>query len=89
MEIVSAVAGNLAFILNAGSLWMKDIVWLRIVALLASTCFVIYSATVAGGPLYLMIIWSFVFMAINLFRLAQPALVRWRTRHARAIAVSE
>jgi hypothetical protein len=89
MEIVSAVAGNLAFVLNAGSLWMKDIVWLRIVALMASTCFVVYSATVDGGPLYLMIIWSFVFMAINLFRLAQPVLVRWRVQQDRAPATTE
>lgn len=89
MEIVSAVAGNLAFILNAGSLWMKDIVWLRIVALLASTCFVIYSATVAGGPLYLMIIWSFVFMAINVFRLLQPACNRWRAARGRAVPAIE
>lgn len=69
MHLIPFIVGNIAFLLNAASFWMRDVVRLRIVAIASSVCFVIYSTTVEGGPLWLMIGWSFVFMGINLFRL--------------------
>lgn len=63
--------GNLAFGTNALSFWMKDMVRLRLVQVISSVCFIAYSATVHGGPLWLMISWSVLFMSINIYRLVR------------------
>lgn len=68
-ELVAIVMGNVAFATNALSFWMKDMVRLRMVQIVSSVCFIAYSATVHGGPLWLMICWSVFFMSINIYRL--------------------
>jgi len=87
MLIFCMVMGNVAFGLNALSFWMKDLVLLRVIQIASSVCFIAYSATVGGGPLYLMIAWSCFFMGINIFRLVQPRLAN--ARAGRSLATSE
>lgn len=67
--LIPIVAGNAAFALNALSFWMRDLNKLRAIAIVSSACFIVYAATAAGTPLWLMIGWSALFAGINLWRL--------------------
>ena len=63
------ILGNLAFILVACSFMVKDILWLRILSISASTCSIIYNYNVAGLPLWVPISWNVFFISLNLYHI--------------------
>ena len=67
---VAAIAGHLAFGLIAFSFLVKDIMWLRIVSILASLFSVFYNWVIPVEPMWIPIGWNFVFVALNLYHIA-------------------
>lgn len=61
--------GNAAFLLVACSFVVKDIVWLRWLAIAASVAMVAYAYCVPSGPLWLLIFWNAIFITINAVRI--------------------
>ena len=59
--------GNLAFILVACSFMVKDILWLRLISITASTCSIIYNYNVAALPLWVPIGWNSFFISLNFY----------------------
>lgn len=68
MDIVTLI-GHLSFIAVAASLLIRDILWLRAVSILASILAIIFNYFVEAGPIWLVIGWSMVFIAINAFNI--------------------
>ena len=66
MDWVSAF-GNLSFALSAFSFLMKDMVRLRIIAILSAIFGLIFNYFVATEPLWLVIFWLSLFLVINLY----------------------
>lgn len=66
---IYVVMGNAAMVLNLASFWMVDVRKLRMVAIASSLCFIAYSMIVPGGPLWIMVAWSVVFLSVNAYRL--------------------
>ena len=64
-----SVFGNLSFTLTAVSFLMKDMIRLRLIALLSGVFGIIFNFFVAEDPLWLVIFWLTVFMLINLYML--------------------
>ena len=64
-----SVFGNLSFALTAMSFLMKDMVRLRLIALLSGVFGIIFNSFVAENPLWLVIFWLTIFMLINLYML--------------------
>lgn len=75
MDIVS-VLGHISFIIIALSFVMKDIVWLRIVSILGSVFSIFFNYFIPGGPIWIVIGWSFVFITIHSIRLVSLLLER-------------
>ncbi len=67
---IAAIAGHLAFGLIAFSFLVKDILWLRVVSILASLFSVFYNYTIPVDPMWLAINWNIVFIAVNLYHVA-------------------
>ena len=67
---VAAVAGHLAFGLIAFSFIVKDILYLRLVSILASLFSVFYNWVIPVEPMWIPIGWNFVFVALNLYHIA-------------------
>ena len=67
---VATVAGHLAFGLIAFSFIVKDILYLRLVSILASLFSVFYNFYIPIEPMWLPIGWNFVFIAVNLYHIA-------------------
>ena len=67
---VATVAGHLAFGLIAFSFLVKDILYLRLVSILASLFSVFYNFYIPSEPMWLPIGWNFVFIAVNLYHIA-------------------
>jgi len=67
---IATVAGHLAFGLIAFSFLVKDILWLRIVSILASSFSVFYNCVIPIEPMWIAIHWNFVFIALNLYHIA-------------------
>jgi hypothetical protein len=67
---IASIAGHLAFGLIAFSFLVKDILWLRVVSILASLFSVFYNYTIPVEPMWLAINWNFVFIAVNLYHIA-------------------
>jgi hypothetical protein len=63
--------GNLAFILVACSFMVKDILWLRLISISASTCSIVYNYNVAGNPLWVPISWNLFFISLNFYHVAK------------------
>ena len=63
-------AGNLSFALTAFSFYVKDILVLRGLSILSGAVGVLYNYFIPQGPLWLVIFWLCVFMAINGLRIA-------------------
>lgn len=61
--------GNLAFILVACSFMVKDMLWLRLISISASSCSIIYNYNVAGLPLWVPISWNLFFISLNLYHI--------------------
>ena len=67
---VAAIAGHLAFGLIAFSFIVKDILYLRLVSILASLFSVFYNWVIPVEPMWIPIGWNFVFIALNLYHIA-------------------
>ena len=67
---VALIAGHLAFGLIAFSFLVKDILWLRIVSILASLFSVFYNWVIPVEPMWIPIGWNFVFVVLNLYHIA-------------------
>ena len=67
---IATVAGHLAFGLIAFSFLVKDILWLRVVSILASAFSVLYNWIIPIEPMWLPIGWNFVFIVLNLYHIA-------------------
>lgn len=63
-------AGNLSFGLTAISFYVKDMMALRALSILAGAVGVLYNYFLPQGTLWLVIFWLCVFMAINAVRIA-------------------
>ena len=67
---IATIAGHLAFGLIAFSFLVKDILYLRLVSILASAFSVFYNFYIPVEPMWLPIGWNFVFVALNLYHIA-------------------
>tara|TARA_B100000287_G_C20511372_1_gene733161 strand:- start:307 stop:963 length:657 start_codon:yes stop_codon:yes gene_type:complete len=66
---IATIAGHLAFGLIAFSFLVKDILWLRILSVLASLFSVLYNYFIPIEPMWLPIGWNLVFVAVNLYHI--------------------
>ncbi len=67
---VAVVAGHLAFGLIAFSFIVKDILYLRLVSIVASLFSVFYNWVIPVEPMWIPIGWNFVFVLLNLYHIA-------------------
>jgi len=67
---IALLAGHLAFGLIAFSFLVKDILYLRLVSILASLFSVFYNWVIPVEPMWIPIGWNFVFVALNLYHVA-------------------
>ena len=67
---IALIAGHLAFGLIAFSFLVKDILWLRVVSILASLFSVFYNYVIPANPMWLAINWNIVFVVVNLYHIA-------------------
>jgi len=67
---IATIAGHLAFGLIAFSFLVKDILYLRLVSILASLFSVFYNFYIPVEPMWLPIGWNFVFIVVNLYHIA-------------------
>tara|TARA_S200000501_G_C20780154_1_gene724644 strand:- start:633 stop:1292 length:660 start_codon:yes stop_codon:yes gene_type:complete len=67
---IATLAGHLAFGLIAFSFLVKDILWLRVLSVLASTFSVFYNYTIPVSPMWLAINWNIVFILVNVYHIA-------------------
>jgi len=68
MDIITIV-GHLSFIAIAASFMIRDILWLRALAILGSLFAIIFNYFVRGGPIWLVIGWSIVFIGLNVYNI--------------------
>ena len=67
---IATLAGHLAFGLIAFSFLVKDILWLRVLSVLASTFSIFYNYTIPVSPMWLAINWNIVFILVNVYHIA-------------------
>ena len=67
---IATIAGHLAFGLIAFSFLVKDILYLRLVSVLASLFSVFYNYTIPIEPMWLAINWNIVFILVNIYHIA-------------------
>ena len=67
---IGLVAGHLAFGLIAFSFLVKDILWLRLVSVLASLFSIFYNWVIPIEPMWIAIGWNFIFILLNLYHIA-------------------
>ena len=67
---IALIAGHLAFGLIAFSFLGKDILWLRVVSILASLFSVFYNYFIPDQPMWLAINWNIIFVLVNLYHIA-------------------
>ena len=67
---IATIAGHLAFGLIAFSFLVKDILWLRLLSVLASLFSVFYNYTIPAEPMWLAINWNIVFILVNAYHIA-------------------
>lgn len=68
MNIVDFL-GHVSFVIIALSFIMRDIVWLRIVSILGSVFSIVFNYFIPGGPIWIVIGWSTVFIMIHAYNL--------------------
>jgi hypothetical protein len=66
---IAVIAGHLAFGLIAFSFLVKDIMWLRVLSIVASLFSVFYNWVIPPEPMWIPIGWNFVFVGINVFNI--------------------
>jgi len=76
MAILFDVVGHLSFGLTALSFLMRDILLLRLLAIVSGVLGLVYNYFLPEGPLWLVIFWLFVFLLINLVRVVMLFLER-------------
>ena len=69
MELTNLI-GHFAFGLIAFSFLVKDILWLRLVSILASGFGMAYNYFIPSEPMWLAINWNFIFIAVNLYHIS-------------------
>lgn len=74
------IVGHMSFGLTAVSFYVRDMLLLRSLAIGAGLVGLVYNYLVPGGPLWLVIFWICVFMAINLARIGH---LIWERRQVR------
>tara|TARA_R100000278_G_scaffold103106_1_gene79535 strand:+ start:431 stop:1084 length:654 start_codon:yes stop_codon:yes gene_type:complete len=67
---IATLAGHLAFGLIAFSFLVKDILYLRLLSILASLFSVFYNYTIPLEPMWLAINWNLIFVMVNLYHVA-------------------
>ena len=67
---LATLAGHLAFGLIAFSFLVKDILWLRVVSIVASLFSVLYNFYIPAEPMWLAINWNIVFVLVNIYHIA-------------------
>ena len=67
---IATLAGHLAFGLIAFSFLVKDILYLRLLSILASLFSVFYNYTIPIEPMWLAINWNIIFVMVNLYHVA-------------------
>ena len=67
---IATIAGHLAFGLIAFSFLVRDILYLRLLSILASLFSVFYNYTIPAEPMMIAIGWNFVFVVVNLYHVA-------------------
>ena len=67
---IATIAGHLAFGLIAFSFLVKDILYLRLLSILASLFSVFYNFYIPDQPMWLAINWNIVFVLVNLYHIA-------------------
>lgn len=67
---IATLAGHLAFGLIAFSFLVKDIMYLRILSILASLFSVFYNFAIPDTPMWLAINWNIVFVTVNVYHIA-------------------
>ncbi|MEM7314413.1 MAG: cyclic nucleotide-binding domain-containing protein [Planctomycetota bacterium] len=72
--------GHTTYILLAVSYLVRDIVWLRRIAIPASICSIIFNYFAPAEPLWLIINWNVFFLVINI---SQLLLIHWNDRVVR------
>ena len=74
--IIFDIIGHLSFGLSALSFLMRDILLLRVLAIISGILGIGYNYFIPEGPLWLVISWLFVFLLINLGRIVMLYLER-------------
>ena len=67
---IASLAGHLAFGLIAFSFLVKDILYLRILSILASLFSVLYNFYIPVEPMWLAINWNIIFVLVNIYHIA-------------------
>ena len=67
---IATLAGHLAFGLIAFSFLVKDILYLRILSILASLFSVLYNFYIPIEPMWLAINWNIIFILVNIYHIA-------------------
>ena len=67
---IATLAGHMAFGLIAFSFLVKDILYLRIVSVVASLFSIFYNFYIPTEPMWLAINWNIVFVLVNLYHIA-------------------
>jgi len=67
---IATLAGHLAFGLIAFSFLVKDILWLRLLSILASLFSVFYNYFIPANPMWLAINWNIIFVLVNVYHVA-------------------
>ncbi len=62
-------AAHIASILTAAAYLVKDILWLRFLTVLACICGIVFNYFVPATPLWVVIYWNLLFMAINIVQI--------------------
>ncbi len=68
---LTVIIGNLSYLLVACSFMVRDILWLRGLSIMASCCGIFYSSTVSDTPLWTPIVWSCVFISLNIYHISR------------------
>jgi len=67
---IATIAGHLAFGLIAFSFLVKDILYLRLVSVVASLFSVLYNFYIPVEPMWIAIGWNIIFILLNLYHVA-------------------
>ena len=67
---IATIAGHLAFCLIAFSFLVKDILYLRLLSILASAFSIFYNFYIPVEPMWIAIFWNCIFILVNIYHIA-------------------